>query len=398
MTENPAAPTRLFLADHLLRDMVGHHLGYNLALADGAGRAGIAPCLVTHRAFDPSLAPGVSSRRIFRTDFRAEPPAWIARDHRLLRALEKWCDLRFRADLAAFPAAAKTDAVFAQMIAPRHFLRWISWWNRLPSRPSLILHLGYRPERFGAPEILRAVKSVSPGEKDRIVFVTDSEKLVGPLSEKLGAPVHYIPHVISFEMPEPSPRRPGTAPVIFVPGNARREKGFAEVVQAVRVIRQSQTGCRFVIQRHDPDPSCRRILEEGVPQGEGIEWIDRPLPDSEYIERLTSADAVLLPYHLDCYERRTSGVFCEARVCGIPVIASQSTWAGDRILREGGGWLVPQKDTDALVSCLRTLPATIAEKTSEALRILPKAREEFHRDGFIRELAGLLKPGAYEGN
>jgi glycosyltransferase involved in cell wall biosynthesis len=395
VTEN--APTRLFLADHLLRDAVGHHLGYNLSLADGATKAGVKPYLVAHRAFDASLAKGVPCHRIFRTDFRADPPVWIARNHRLLRLLEKWCDLRFQADLVAFPAVSKTDAVFAQMIAPRHFLRWIAWWNNLPTRPGLFLHLGYRPERFGAPKILHAVRSICPGEKDRIAFVTDSEKLVGPLSEKLGAPVHYLPHVISFETPEPSPRQQGAAPVIFVPGNARREKGFAEVLQAIRVIHQSQAGGRFVIQRHDPDPYCRRILEGGVPQGESVEWIDHPLPESEYIKRLASADAVLLPYHLDCYERRTSGVFCEARVCGKPVIASKSTWAGDRILREGGGWLVPQKDTAALVSCLRTLPETIAEKTSEAMRILPKAREEVHRDGFIRGLVELFQKGAHGG-
>lgn len=397
MTAPENAPSRLFLADHLLRGVVGHHLGYNLALADGAGRAGIGPCLVTHRAFDSSLAEGVPCHRIFRTDFRAEPTAWIARNHRLLGLLEKWCDRRFGSDLKRFPEAGETDAVFAQMIAPRHFLRWIAWWNSLPARPGLFLHLGYRPERFGAPEISHAVQSVNPVEQDRIVFVTDSEKLVGPLSENLGAPVHYLPHLISFEMPEPAPHQPSASPLIFVPGNARREKGFAEVVRAVREMRDSQPRCRFVIQRHDPDPHCRRILAEGTPEGDGIEWIDRPLPASEYTERLALADAVLLPYHLDCYECRTSGVFCEARVFGKPVIASQNSWAGDRIHREGGGWLVTEKDPAALVSCLKALPASIAEKTSEALRIRPKAQEEFHRDGFIRGLAQLFNKGTHGG-
>jgi glycosyltransferase involved in cell wall biosynthesis len=184
-------------------------------------------------------------------------------------------------------------------------------------------------------------------------------------------------------------------PVIFVPGNARREKGFAEVVRAVREIRQSHVGCRFVLQRHDPDPFCRRILEGGVPQGEDIEWIDHPLPDCEYVERLEQSDIVLLPYHLDCYERRTSGVFCEARAGGKPVIASQNSWAGDRIRREGGGWLVREKDTFSLVSCLKALPETIAEKTSGALRIQPNARQEFHRDGFIGGLVELFQRGTH---
>lgn len=391
VTENPAAPTGLFLADHLLRDRLGHHLGYNLALADGAARAGIDPCLVTHRGFDASLAAGITCRKIFRTDVRANPPAWVARDHRLLRWLERWCDVRFGADLSSFPAVGTSDAVFAQMIAPRHFLRWIAWWQKLAARPALALHLGYRPERFAVPEISGALRSLPPAMRSRVLFVTDSEKLIGPLSDNLRAPVHYLPHIISFEMPEPPPRKPGSEPLVFVPGNARREKGFAEVVQAIRGARQSGARVRFAVQRNDPDPFCRRILEEGVPEGEGIEWIDRPLPNAEYTARLASADAVLLPYHLDCYERRTSGVFCEARVCGKPVIASQNSWAGDRVLREGGGWLVPERDAAALTSCLSALPESLAEKASDALRIQPGARKEFHRDEFLRGLLELIK-------
>ncbi len=394
-SSNPAGPARLFLADHLLRDVVGHHLGYNLALADAASRAGIAPCLVTHRAFDTSLAEGVTCRRLFHTDFRAQPPAWIARNHRLLSLLERWCDGQFGWDLRNFSGVGASDAVFAQMLAPRHFLQWLRWMSGQAVPPTLFMHLGYRPGRFGTPEIAAAPGRLPQGVMERIVFVTDSEKLVGPFEKILGREVHYLPHIISYEFPEPEPRTEGKPFVIFAPGNARREKGFAETMAAIRVISgsDSRDGFRFMVQCHDPDRVCAEVLRDGMPAG--VEQIARPLADSEYVERLSRSDVVVLPYHLDLYEQRTSGIFCEARVAGKPVIATENSWAGDRVRREGGGWLVREKDEASLVACLKALPETLEQKASEARNLRHQALREFHRDGFLKALVELFIKGKH---
>ena len=116
MTARAQAPKRVFLADHMLRDVVGHHLGYNLALADAAARAGVSPCLVAHRKFPLALAAGNACERIFRTDFRAAPAPWIASNHRLLGIQEAWCDRQFAADLRRFPEVGKSDAIFANSL------------------------------------------------------------------------------------------------------------------------------------------------------------------------------------------------------------------------------------------------------------------------------------------
>jgi len=382
------APARLFLADHLLRNAVGHHLGYNLALADGAGRTGIKPLLITHRAFDPSLANGVSCQRIFRTDFRADPPVWIARNHRLLGALEAWCEWQFGGDLKRLPEAGEKDAVFAQMLAPRHFLQWLKWMMGRSSSPVLFLHLGYRPERFDSEEIRTALGILPEQIRKRVVLVTDSEKLVGAFERNLASKVFYLPHILSYPLPKPDLRQPARPFRIYAPGNARREKGFAEVVAAIRQIWKSkQSGdFRFVIQCHHPDPACAEILRGSLPQGDAIEWIGEPLEDADYVERLLESDVVLLPYHLDLYAMRTSGVFCEARAAGIPVIASRGSWAGDRVAREGGGWLVEERNPEDLARTILSIPPEIPAM-SEAARVLTVgAAAEFHRDGFIAEL------------
>ncbi|MBE2205398.1 MAG: glycosyltransferase [Chthoniobacterales bacterium] len=394
----PAKPARLFLADHLLRNVVGHHLGYNMALADAAARREISPCLVTHRAFDLSLAPGVACRKLFHTDFRAAPPAGIARNHRLLRLLEMWCDWQFGRDLRKFSGVGDSDAVFAQMLAPRHFLQWLRWMSAQPSPPVLILQLGYRPERFAAPGIAAASGRLARGIRERVLFVTDSEKLIGPFEENLGRQVHYLPHILSYDFPRQPPGKTGKPHVLFAPGNARREKGFAEIVSAIRTV--SRSGARddfhFMVQHHDPDPVCAEVLRKGLPSG--VEAIDRPLEDREYVEHLNRADVVLLPYHLDLYERRTSGIFCEARVAGKPVIATEKSWAGDRVRREGGGWLVQERDAASLVACLQSLPETFAQKAAEAGRLRQQAFDEFHREGFLTALVGLFQKGAQGGH
>lgn len=382
---------RICLANQLLRDRIGHHFGYNLAIADAAKRSGMRPELIAHREFRESVPDGVAVHRIFRTDFRANPPALVAGHQRLLRWLEIWCDRRFEEDLRRFPGTCSDDMVFAQMLAPRHFIRWISWQRIRPS--VLFLHLGYRPERFAAAEVRRALHSVPEGERHRIILVTDSEKLCTAFGNVLDEEVHYLPHILSHTIPVNDRRNPGTGPLnVLVPGNARREKGFLEVVEAARVLvsRGDADDFRFTIQCHSPDIPCERFLEGAPPESPAIEWINRPLGDDEYLCRMAQADLILLPYHLDCYAARTSGIFAEARVAGIPVVTTRGSWAGDRVAREGGGWLTPERDARGLASILEVARRTFRDVKAESLSLVGAAKGEFDRDNFLERLRALL--------
>jgi glycosyltransferase involved in cell wall biosynthesis len=389
-------PSRIFLCDHLLKGIAGHHLGYNLALADAALRSGVSPVMLTHRDFDTGLADGCPAHTIFRTDHRFDPPEWIARDQRLLAGLARWSSFRFGRDLKRLPAMGSDDALFAQMLAPRHFLKWLSWFRSLKEAPVLFLHLGYAPEKFTAPEVAKALRELKPSQRSRIFPVTDSEKLVPAFGEILGTSVHYLPHIISYEIPAPTPRNEERPFVVFAPGNARREKGFQEVYRSMESLAGSE-GCgkiAFQIQCHDPDAACAAILRDGPRSINGVEWIPRPLSDEEYANRLAGADVIMLPYHLDQYTRRTSGIFCEARVAGKPVITTRGSWAGDRVQREGGGWLVEERDVHSLSEALRCIPAEFVQRSSEAVALSTASREEFHRDHFMQGMLDLFARAA----
>ncbi len=379
---------RLLLVDHLLEGIVGHHLGYNLALAGAVRKAGWNPVLVTHRDFDPGLAAGCDVRRIFHTDWRAAPPSWMVHYPQMLRLVEKISAKRFSRDLRRLaPIIVQDDVIFAQMIAPRHFLAWLDWMSANRGVPKLALHLGYQPSRFKHPAIRAALENLPRGTKNSLLFVTDSERLVEPFEAALGAGVAHLPHVVDRCFPSPSTREEGTPLRILSLGNARREKGFADIAIASGLLfRERQQGnIELIIQCHQPDVESSKALE-GVADGPGLRWIRRPLSDDEYDIEMGKADVVLLPYHLDHYELRTSGVFCEARVAGKPVVGTTGSWLGGRIAQDGGGWLVPERDPAALADCLKSLAGDFASVSLEAVGLRDAATTEFCPRRFVSQL------------
>ncbi len=379
---------RLWLVDHHLRDRVGHHLGYNLAIADATRAAGAKAVLVGHRGLDTRLVAGHPAAARFRTDWRAAPPAWASRDQRLLRLVEHWSAARFRADLKGWGSSAGAgDLVFAQMIAPRHFHAWLNWFGEQTKPPRLALHLGYQPHRFDADDARNALRKLSSEYRARLVLVTDSEKLQDAFTRALAAPVSYLPHIVSENFPDASTAAPSGPLRVLAPGNARREKGFSEVWEAVKLLGDLRESgqVEFRVQCHRPDHFSAGLLA-GARSARGLQLVNKALEEKEYFRQFVTADVVLIPYHSDHYAMRTSGVFCEARVAGRPVIASRGSWAGDRVVRNGGGWLCEEKNAADLSGCIR---AALADRESHARRaaeLQGEARREFSAAFFVQGL------------
>ena len=379
---------RLWLVDHHLRDRVGHHLGYNLAIADAVRAAGAEAVVVGHRGLDARLVARHAAMASFRTDWRAAPPAWVGRDQRLLRLVERWSATRFRADLEGWGSSAGAgDLIFAQMIAPRHFHAWLTWFGEQTKPPRLALHLGYQPHRFDTDDARNALRRLSSEHRARLVLVTDSEKLQDPFARALAAPVSYLPHIVSESFPDASTAVPSGPLRVLAPGNARREKGFAEVWEAVKSLGDLRESgqVEFRVQCHQPDHFSAGLLA-GARSAHGLQLVNEALEEEEYFRQFVTADVVLIPYHLDHYAMRTSGVFCEARVAGKPVIASRGSWAGDRVARNGGGWLCEEKNAVDLSGCIRAALANLKSHARRAAELQGEARREFGAASFVRGL------------
>ena len=275
---------------------------------------------------------------------RAEqlPRALLSRSRFALDALERLARRRFQADLAKgiSPEIIKSeDIIFAEMLAPRNLAGWLRWWRDFPKEPlpNLVLHLGYASERFGAdkeiPTLLETLER--SGKFSRVHFATDSDILKEKYTAIFRRPVAHLPLVISRRACE-CYKPPGT-PVHFVClGNAREEKGFTEILTAIDTLNSNGglANARFTLQSSDPDAhSTAALAGFRSARAAGISLLTKPLDDESYLRLLKDADVLLLPYHVDRYRDRTSGVFCEAMTSGKPTIVNEGSFLGLEVRR-----------------------------------------------------------------
>lgn len=394
----PVTARTLWLADHLLVSEKGHHVSYNGFIADAASRIGWDVKILCAKNYDAEVPGGFEMDGIFRPDWRSSPPTWVTRHRVLLDLLEKLTRHRFRQDLErGFPPcrAKKDDIVFAEMLAPRNLAGWLRWLLSLPmnSEPVLVLHLGYASERFGAdPEIPALLEDLRrAGKISRTRFVTDSEDLQEKYRRILGRPVAQLPVVISRRAGE-CWKPPGKPPVFTCLGNARREKGFVEILAAVDVLNSAATppAANFVLQISYPDEPCAAALANfRSASAPNVRLISHPLSDDAYLHELTATDILLVPYHADRYGDRTSGVFCEATTAGKPMIATEGTLLGRDVAADGSGWIVRDRDAQSLADAITRAIAEHDRVAARSRELMARYGPMFHPDTFVAGLIAL---------
>ena len=388
----------LWLADHLLVSQRGHHVSYNGFIADAAKRAGMEAHILCARECVAEIPGGFPMRRIFRKDVRNTPSPLLARSRFALDALERLARRRFQVDLAKgiTPALVKSeDIIFAEMLAPRNLAGWLRWLRHFPKEPwpHLVLHLGYASERFGADkEIPTLLESLERSEKlSRVYFVTDSDILETKYTAIFRRPVAHLPLVVSRRASE-CYKPPGT-PVHFVClGNAREEKGFTEILTAIDALNLNGglPNARFTLQSSDPDATSAAALAAfRSAQAASVSLITKPLDDESYLRLLRDADVLLLPYHVDRYRDRTSGVFCEAMTSGKPTIVNEGSFLGLEVRRQGIGWLVRDRDPASLADTMQRAVREVDAVASRCAELMPHYKLKFHPDTFISHLLAL---------
>lgn len=389
---------RIWLADHLLRNQHGHHLNYNFTLAAAARSAGWKTSILCCKAYDFEEPEGVNVIGIFRKDWRNEFAPWLSSNRKALDLLEAISRRRFYADLSSglpAPRVSSSDIVFAQMLAPRHLEGWLSWLEKLPdaNAPALALHLGYDPWRFTHDRgVHRALARVNKRRPSLVHYLSDSERLAPHYQGILGSQIDVLPHVVPRGLS--SKPRIGSGDIVFTClGNPRREKGFVEFASAIlRILREGPSSARFVVQTNDPDSSCRNsVAALKASRLPGLEIVDRRLSEQEYITMLENADVIVLPYHLDKYRDRTSGIFCEALVAGKPVVATEDSWMSSELTRTGFGWLVPERNVDALAQTICRAVREYEAEARKSLRLAPQYRAKFSGENFIENLTRLAE-------
>lgn len=389
----------IFLADQLLSSAEGHHLLYNRALAAAARAAGWDAVVFGRKGMDPGLLDPFESRAVFRRDWRARPPAWARSNWRLLRVLDRLSGRRFYQDLlGAFRARPprERDLVFAQMITPRSLAAWARWFLSVAEPPRLALHVAYDPSRYGshAGFVSEWTKLRRSPRFARVSALTDSARLVAPYEELLGLKVRAVPHVVG-EKVAATPYPAGPDPVFGVLGSPRRDKGFSEAVQAILAISADPSPPEFIVHVARPDEASKPWVEKlRSAKLANVRLVEHCMRgEDEYADVFGRATAFLLPYHLDVYGARTSGIFCEALATGRLAIVSEGSWMS---ANAGPGACLRTEERNAadLVTAIRDARARYAELLAVARAAAPGFRREFSGAGFISRMLAAAGEGA----
>ena len=99
-------------------------------------------------------------------------------------------------------------------------------------------------------------------------------------------------------------------------------------------------------------PPSRDFVRRGRGPARFAHW-SRALDDDGYYRLLRDADVLLLPYHVERYQDRTSGVFCEAMTSGKPSIVSDGSFLGLEVHKKGIGWLARDQDPVSLAETIK---------------------------------------------
>lgn len=171
-------------------------------------------------------------------------------------------------------------------------------------------------------------------------------------------------------------------------GNARAEKGLAEILGAVKLLRESGFNTAFALQVNNPDSRCSgELMEFAKEVPDGVELFHEPLVPEDYERLLGSADIVLLPYWPEVYAARTSGIMTEALTAGKIIVATEGTWMAEELKRfKAGCELIPDRNAEALAEAIKTITLTPEPYLLKAAAAAEAARLFHNADVLARQL------------
>lgn len=357
---------RVIVVDPHLKDMVGHYFAYDYAVMEAARARGYDCVALGHERIDPAIESVMPVHAVFPWEIwhTFQTVQLIPRVGRRLETL--FANLVFYHLLRKSLRRCRLgpdSIVFTHMITKKQLLAW-GWWLRRLRRetaPRVALLLRYSAEWFRGSKVTKlAFGMIERAASDvRVRLCTDSERLARDYAQftRLAIDVVPIPHTKGALNIDNRRVSRGVLRLVSL-GNARDEKGFVEILQAIRILSEAGRlgGFKFILQANAADLQMQMAVRESadlVKTG-SVEFVLEALSPQGYHQLLCEADGVLLPYWRSIYRSRTSGVFVEALAAGKPVIVTEDTWMGDQLKCFGGGLLCRDRD-----------PVDLAEKIWE---------------------------------
>lgn len=183
------------------------------------------------------------------------------------------------------------------------------------------------------PDLVREGLDKFKEMRPNVRLYTDTDALSAEYDEFAGEKLFGtlpIPHVRP-----PSGQRPTNGPlVVSYLGDARPEKGFqhlSRIAEAVRISLLETGRIRFRVQANfntvDGEPDCvvsRKLLERH-PSSQ-VELMTEAQSEEDHFRNIAESGLVLIPYDVNSYAERSSGIFAECAAMEVPSVVPSGTW------------------------------------------------------------------------
>ena len=386
----------LLLIDPELGNSGGHYQSYADTLRRACGQLGIGFSALGGRgstapAFDP-----INARFV---------PQWLG-GALVNPFLGGWrMERQIRAHANA--RVSSRTLVFAATANHRHYAALGRWLENIDEQmaPKLSVLLRFpqydsRRGRWYATAHLtrRGLASLGRAARRRdIRLVADSEGLAAEYRQLTTLPVTAlpIPHMLSERRPRP---QPGRITRIGYFGEARREKGFECLVQAIEILGKAdhctpfelvvQSYVRAGFEEQGAAAACARL---GTARFANVRVLEGSLDTQRFYDEFLACDAVLMPYVVERYRTRNSGVFADALAAGIAVVVTRGTWMQEQLAQGfGAGLTIPEGDAAALAGAIVEIAQRREEMTQDARASAANWCELHDPVGFVGALADLF--------
>ena len=199
----------------------------------------------------------------------------------------------------------------------------------------------------------------STARRREIRLIADSELLAAEYQRLTALPVTAlpIPHMLPERLPQ---ARTGDIMRIGYFGEARREKGFNLLVEAIDILAKSYRDTEFelVVQSYVREGYESQACTEGCARLKtcrlaNFRVLEGSLDKEHFYQEFLACDAVLMPYIEERYKTRSSGVFTDAVAAGISVITTRGTWMHEQLAKgSGAGLTFPDGDASGLADSI----------------------------------------------
>jgi hypothetical protein len=390
---------RLYLFDPNLKNAGGHYLGYATRVAKAAEALGITPVIVANVQMDPTQT-RTTVLPVLELNYWEEMcpgPGEDPHEH-LSRSAERLA--QSLNTIQREEAMSDDDILFFPYINLAEVMGVARWQRESGITPRTVLLFRRDLDeqgtdagigaRTGASLLRQALADLyaCPGS-DRIRLFTDSDNLTEEHAQALRRRFQTAPIPVDPALFAPRSGRSGSSATIVYLGDARTEKGYARLPAIAYALKadlssghvQMIVQSNFNVPRGEPGIAAARDFLSTVPN---VTLLRHSISEQDYNDYLSSADLIVLPYQVDRYISRTSGILAEAICAGVPAIVPQGTWLADQIRRHGAGIIYDGLDTDgpaqAVAAALRSI--NVLRTRAEDRR---SAYAHFHRPSRLVE-------------